>query len=181
MGVVGRGVWSDEMERHAKGVLEKAEKNGWTVVYVSPSESSHAGEYSYTVGVFAKTGHPDFAVFGLPHIAGAAILNELARKVFSGESFETPGAVVPDSMVSIPMRLAYADQNWVASHMDMARVYEKTSDNPVLGVFWPDERGVYAFEKGFDPNLARWQPNLAKHPSESPAWNPMGRKGSRRT
>jgi hypothetical protein len=125
---------------------------GWAVMHVMPAEDDPDTEipFAYTVGLTAH-GYPELLIAGLPPEIGHELLNDLATRVYDQARRFTHGERIGDLIVGHdavivdgPPREELLPGVAIARYgRDRVRLQQ---------VVWPDERGRFPWEAGYDVN-----------------------------
>ena len=149
-----------EMTDQIKQALERAradiEKFGWHLVMV-PGADNKPG-FVYTLGLWENYGHPEVIVFGSgPNPKGFAFaLKKLAERVVAGESFK-------DGTIS---KKAFRDHDGAVknvlpiyrhSYFGIAGRHYGNFSFPSVQLFWPDAKGLFMWQSGFEASLLPFQ------------------------
>lgn len=150
----------DELRRLAE-IREDIATFGWSGLSVGEREGCPA--FEYTVGL-RQLGHPELIVFGLSPNVRHGLLSKSIRCLEAGRGFrhgERRTDIVPGSEFAVRR----VHERHFADHVGYAMWYQRDSALPgeleVLQVVWPDEAGLFPWERGFDQRFAREQPDLS--------------------
>ncbi len=129
---------------------------GWAVVTVSGSPG-----FSYSVGL-AERELPEIIVFGVGTEQGPKIVGDYARSVIERGPMAINSALegVIDGFRAVLRRLTspeaeqYLKAAWVRSAGAMT----------AMQMVWPDPKGNFPWEGGFDASFLSFQPLLGEHP-----------------
>lgn len=130
--------------------LLRVAARGWVVVAVAP-EASREERHHHTVGLTAQ-GLPEVVVHGLPFEVGGAVLDEVARRMLTGEAevgARLPGVLEGVDVVLVPTRRLLSP---------LTALTDAYGRVPVLQLVTPDLDGRFPWEPGFDTTFA--QPEL---------------------
>ena len=138
----------DTLERNIK-------RYGLSVIGVL--EEDGAPSFSYTIGLTKTWGHPECLIF-LPDLEIAQdILNKIAELIADGRRF-SPGTSHRDILENrFACIFRHAGARAKEEFAIQACSYYGDRDFSVLQVVWPDKRGRFPHEPGFDPKLRRAQ------------------------
>jgi hypothetical protein len=92
--------WLDQEDAHVAAVIRRY---GWLIQLVGSGECNMPGcdcdgepsdgpPFAYTVGLFGL-GHPELLIFGVPPGTAGAVLNDLGKRIRSGDDF-VPGQLL---------------------------------------------------------------------------------------
>ncbi len=153
------GLQDDDDARWA--VLERyrriMDEHGWAIVAVEPDAADPAGSFTYTVGL-SKAGAPELVVTGMPAESGAALLGDLAARLWSGERLGT-GRDVGHVARGVLVRLVPVEPGRSRERLAVAHEFFDAPDHEVeaLQVVWRDAAGRWPWH---DPAVAARQPLL---------------------
>jgi hypothetical protein len=148
--------------RHDRGedfIIEAVQEYGWAVQLIPAGDETEPA-FAYTVGLFASFGHPELIVFGLPHDVMHAMLNACGELVRSGTKLSS--RVLLDGVLEQrPVRLSsVVERRSYEQHVGYAMWFNKGREFPLLQVTWPDKRGHFPGDDGFDAGVRQLQPLL---------------------
>jgi hypothetical protein len=144
---------------------------GWSVQVVPGDE--YAPPWAYTVGLWASYRTPEFIMAGLPVEHMTIILNSIAERVADGENIDVADEVdgiCPCSLTIRPVHASWRRTNMLAIS-DRYYGYVRPG---YLQVVWPDRRGRYPGDRGFQGKYDGRQPMLwlpiEDHPPGAWTW-----------
>ena len=123
--------------------------------------------WTYTIGVNASLGHPDFVVFSLETEFTEPLFWDLVRGIEDGRTF-TPGLIYDDVLPSFPGQRCAFDRvarEWFPSLFGFARWFYCRDDFEVLQYLWPDRNGRFAWEEDVRHEVREAQPDLTAAPA----------------
>jgi Domain of unknown function (DUF4262) len=134
--------------------------HGWHIVAVA--EDSHGPGFALTVGLYLRTLQPEILIMGVPPIPSGRVLNAIGDYVMAGGQL-IPERLYPefvDGREVIFRRIAphnYHDYlgygNWF---------YREWPDGfPAFQCIWPDLKGVFPHESGFEERFRKLQIDLS--------------------
>jgi hypothetical protein len=146
--------------------LEIVDKFGWHVMGVAPRVGDDGINFSYSTGLFFHFQHPEILLFGINTDAALRIINYIGQQVRGGTVFEANKEYegIYDGGVKCQFRKVHAAH--YNEYVGWSQWFYEGSDFPILQCFWPDERGLFPWEKGFDHEVAGLQPQLFRLPSD---------------
>ena len=130
---------------------------GWSVSAVLGDEI--APPWAYTVGLWLSHQGPELAIFGLPVEHMTIILNSIGERIANGaviEAGDELDGICPCSLSVRPVR-----PSWRATSLFAVsdRYYGYVRPD-CLQVVWPDRKGRYPGDLGFQPRYEGRQPML---------------------
>lgn len=146
-------------------ILAHVNRKGWHNLAVPPAEGEPG--YSFTLGHFLNCDHPELVLMGLKAELASRMLDAAAVRVRDmGERLQ-PHQEYPDflpglTVAFLPVEFAFYGQylgyaNWFYEHLPLPY--------PALQMVWPDGRGVFPWQPGYDARFRRLQPLLGMTPS----------------
>ncbi len=143
-------------------ILGKIRRDGWYPLHVAPQGPVQG--FSYSLGFYANYGQAEVVVVGLPPMVAQEFLDILARRVveaappfemykgYDGIAEGSKIAFVPVAIRHFPEHFEYG--GWFYHSLD--------TDVPFVQMVWPDAKGKFPWEKGYDPAYRDAQPLLNK-------------------
>jgi hypothetical protein len=133
---------------------------GWSVVHV-PGDTS-APPWAYTVGLWLSHHHPELVMAGLPDEHMAIILNSVSDQVADGVPVDVADDI--DRICPCTLTIRPVHPSWRRTPMfalsDRYYGYALGGRPDCLQVVWPDRRGRYPGDRGFQPRYEGRQPML---------------------
>jgi hypothetical protein len=152
-----------------RAVAENIRAVGWSVSAVLGDDL--APPWAYTVGLWLSCQSPELAMFGLPVDYLTVILNGVADRVASGMALQ-PGdeirGICPCPLAVRPVQASWRETSLFA----VSDRYYGRLRPPCLQVAWPDRKGRYPGDPGFQPRYEGRQPMLWLPRDDNPpsAW-----------
>ena len=144
----------------------RIERHGWMVMQVMGGGDRRGAPWAYTIGLADRYGHPELTVVGLDHDSSEFHLQEAATRVARGEDLAA-APVVEFDRVRMKVRPVHW-QHWTTDRFAMwVNYYGALGRHPdprAVQLVWPDDRGRYPGQKGFDPMFRGLQPRLDRAP-----------------
>ncbi len=135
-------------------LLGDVRKYGWHLVSIEDA----APQFLFSVGLWHTFRHPEVIALGLPPSTLGELVNRVGARARDGRRFE-PGEESVEILEGSPCRfLPLADPSYAAYLGYGLWLYQESF--PALQLVWPDLRGRWPGEDGFDPALAKLQPRL---------------------
>lgn len=168
--------WRDEL---FASIAHHIEAVGWSVVHVGgggcvvpgccgehESDLAELGlpAYGYTVGLPVRFDHPELVLVGMEAERTSQILNAIAGLVATGVRLKPGDLLEIDgmSMKVSPCATARVRDGLVAVSMDYHYAIEHPSLPNPMQIMWPDAKGRFPGDTGFDRQVRRAQPMLAR-------------------
>jgi hypothetical protein len=149
---------------------------GWSVQVIPGDE--HTPPWAYTVGLWAGQRTPEFTMAGLPVEHMRIILNTIAERVIDGISIDVADEVDGICPCSLTIRPVHASWRQTNMFTISDRYYGYVRPGYVQ-VVWPDRKGRYPGDRGFQTRYDGRQPMLWLPAEDHPpgAWTWLDRVG----
>ena len=142
---------------------------GWAVQGVPGG--GQGPSWAYSIGIWHTFRGPEFSIFGLSLYNMAAIINVLGRRIAGGGAI-TPGDEI-DDVSRCPFVIRPVHESWRATSLfAVSNTIYGYLRPACLQIVWPDLKGRWPWERGFDTRFASRQPMLWLHRDDHPpgAW-----------
>jgi hypothetical protein len=139
-------------------ILLDIKHHGWHRMGVYGEEDRPS--WVYTIGLHHTYGHPEIVVFGFDLQLLMGIAGTIGNLVKEGRRFEA-GTESPDIIERFNCSFVPVDRRWYERFFGRGIDYYGGESFPVLQCVYPDARGLYPWQAGFDEELREWQPRLA--------------------
>jgi hypothetical protein len=146
-------------------LLKEIEQIKWKNVHVSAEGNLPA--FAYTIGHFYMSNHPEIIVIGLKSETAHQLLNIAAVKIAGAKERIQPYKKYTDlteglSLMFIPVSVEHYGEylgygNWFYGSL--------SNPYPALQMVWPDKKGLFPWDKGFDKQFIQIQPIIGKTPN----------------
>ncbi|WP_200341540.1 DUF4262 domain-containing protein [Rhodovibrio sodomensis] len=150
-----------QYETGAKTIIKKeVEKKGWTSILIQGGGRKSTPGVVHTVGLTATYGSPEILVAGMDLKAGERVLDALVADI------RAEGAPSVGEKLTGYLPASAGDLVLLDMADDQARIWMPVADWYNGGQFsglqaiWPDTRGRYPWDEGFDPGPDSSQPLL---------------------
>lgn len=134
------------------------EKFGWHVLMVKGNGTSG---FLYTVGLWQTYKKPEILLFAPSEdpsgLQGAFV--GVVKRVVQGETLK-PGEVVSKAFKDHDGAVQNVLPSWFPRFLGTGGAVYGNFDFPTVQLYWPDRRGLFPWQSGFDPELFRFQPIL---------------------
>jgi hypothetical protein len=145
------------IESRMGAVSRDVSTTGWSIQVVPGDEN--APPWAYTVGLWASYRAPEFTMAGLPVEHMAIILNAIAERVAAGESIDVADEINGICPCSLTVRPVHASWRHTNMFTISDRYYGYVRPG-YLQVAWPDRRGRYPGDRGFQTRYDGRQPMM---------------------
>jgi len=146
-----------EPEACMQAVADDIRTVGWSVSAVLGDEI--APPWAYSIGLWLSHQSPELAMFGLPVEHLTVILNSVGDRIASGEVFEAGDTIDGICPCTLAVRPVHA--SWRATSLfAVSDRYYGYVRPPALQVAWPDRRGRFPGDLGFQARYEGRQPML---------------------
>ncbi len=143
-------------------VVRDVTESGCHVVGVLPDERSPA--FAYSIGLFHNYAHPEVLVFGLDLDLMHLIINGVRDNVGLGKRFVS-GARYPDLLEGFDCEFLTVNRSYYRELFGYARWFYQGNDFSVVQCLWPDKKGRFPREPGFEPKFRPLQPTFERRKS----------------
>jgi len=152
-------------EKDAK-FLEIVEKYGWHVMSVAPRVGGEGDVFSYSTGLFLRTGQPEVIICGLDPTTSAHIINEIGRQLQSGLTFKTDQQYGDIFANEVKCQFRTVHIAHYSEYVCWTQWFYEGEFFPVSQCFWPDRRGLFPWDEGCHSEVITAQP-LLFHPPKN--------------
>lgn len=132
-------------------LVEDVQARGFSSVWVFDDEGS-LPDFAYTVGLSVSCQHPELVVVGLPYRVSLGILHEAASRAVDGTELQV-GDRVQGVAQGFDVLIGPVDHEFREANMRQAAVLAGGSSRGARQILWPDRRGIFPGEPGFDSSL----------------------------
>ena len=144
-------------DAYMESITGHVERMGWAVPAVYGDE--HGPAWAYSVGIWHTHAGPELAMFGGPVEGMSEVINAIGSKIAEGVAVEA-GDTIRD-VCPYPLSIRPVHQSWRLTSMfavsDLFYGYVRPA---YLQIVWPDRRGRFPAERGFEPAFEDHQPLL---------------------
>jgi len=131
--------------------------HGWHLVLIPPDHG--AAGWVHTIGLEQRFSHPELIVFGEDLSILAPLLNALGERVRAGTQLEA-GTELSGVLQDLPIAFRAVDAKWTEAFLGNAAWHYQRDRVAALQCFWPDARGAFPWQPGFDESWRDEQPLL---------------------
>lgn len=151
--------WPEASDDDQRLALDNVREHGAHVICVTGD--GPVPQHAFTLGLYARFGHPEVLVLGLPPEVCEDVLGEIIEGVAVGRTF-ADGDEADDILRSHPMRFVAVPDDARSPWLDLgAWLYGSLADGPpVLQVLWPAKNGRFPGQKGSPTWMKKHQPVL---------------------
>lgn len=136
-------------------VASMVEEHGWIVQAIGTSPMLF-----YTVGL-AQKGLPELVITGISVEAAQSIINTFARKLVEGKFTLDDAAMERGDKFDDVLENYSAKLRWVSPmqtrQLNVARVFAQSDEFRAVQIVWPDPKGRFEGEAGFEEKFAMHQ------------------------
>ncbi len=143
-------------------VLRDIREVGWHVVKVL--EDAEGPPHAFSIGLHERFDHPEIVVVGPDLEFLHQLVNAVGEQVREGRRFEG-GSEASGILVGRDCAFRDVAKAWYPVFLGYAGWYYRGAGFPALQCVWPDPEGLFPWQPGFHPELARLQPVLDAPPS----------------
>jgi hypothetical protein len=158
----------DEIQARVRADIERY---GWHVALIPP-EAETPG-WAATIGLFARTGHPEILLFGPQLDVLTQLANALGAEVLAGRVFEDRERATDILAGGAPLAFRRVRRKWYPPFLGNVAWFYRHEDFPTLQCFWPDRAGHFPWEPECDPAARPEQPLLHEHETHRALSEPL--------
>lgn len=142
-------------------LLADVQKHGWHIVAI-PDDEVGPG-FAFTVGLYLRTLQPEVLIMGVPVQAAARVLNAIGEYALNRGDLQ-PDIRYPDFIDNYEVIFRRIDRSHYGEYLGSAFWFYKhhAPDFPVFQCIWPDPKGIFPHEPGYDQRYASKQIDLSK-------------------
>jgi len=144
-------------------IRETIAKHGVFIQGVFPTQDSPTVPFAYSVGI--PTTVPSAAeliVMGLDPNTGAQIINSVLARLQTGETF-ADGQQAKGLIKKFTLAFRTVAKENYDGYVTAAQAYHQSrNDWPLLQIVWPDTKGRFPWQNGFEERFRDQQPLLFK-------------------
>jgi hypothetical protein len=141
---------------HDRKLLADVAECGWHVPHIFADETGPC--FSFSVGFYLKFGHPEILVMGLPQPTAHQMINLIAGHFMTGRTFranERTDLLAQGFACSfVPIDVSHY-RDYLGYGMWFYRSLKRPF--PAFQLVWPDKRGVFPWEVGYDERFFKLQ------------------------
>lgn len=154
-----------ELQPDERKLVDDVEAYGRHIIQVRPDNEIPG--WSYTIGLYENFGQAEVIVVGLKEDTAHFVLNEVCGLYRSGTVFRE-GHRQSNLLESVDCEFRTVEKRWLeAGVMGYANWFYGSPEYPVLQCVYPDLKGVFAWEDGFDTSWRSRQALLFPKAPES--------------
>lgn len=119
--------------------------------------------FSYTIGFFQQSEHPEVICFGLSQEVLQTLLNNVKDRIEDGQTLEAGKTY--KGFLGEDVEVAFIEVNKVfyEEYLGYGKWFYGNTDFPVLQLVWPDKKQHFPWDKKFDKQLEFIQPLLDRN------------------
>lgn len=119
--------------------------------------------FGYSIGLFKEFNHPELIIIGLDDESTGAIINNAKKEIEKGVKF-IEKINYSDFLVDLPVQFLEVKKEHYSDYLGYAGWYNDNSINfPTLQIVWPDRKGIFPWELGFNEKFKFKQPILDRN------------------
>lgn len=149
---------TDLMQKAVAKAKADIQKFGWHILMV---KGDGTPGFMYTVGLWQSYKKPEILLFA-PAEDPSGLQGTFAgivKRVIQGEALKS-GVVISKAFKNHDGAVQNVLPSWFPSFLGTAGAVYGNFDFPAVQLYWPDQRGLFPWQSGFDPDLFRFQPIL---------------------
>jgi len=137
-----------ELEPDERKLIDDVEAHGCHIIQVRPDNEIPG--WSYTIGLYENFRQPEVIVVGLKEDTAHSLLNEVCRLFRNGANFHERDRK-SDLLANVECEFRSVEGRWLEARvMGYANWFYGGTEYPVLQCVYPDLKGVFPWEEGFD-------------------------------
>lgn len=146
-------------DEHDRKLLSDVERFGWHVVHINEDEEGPG--FSFSVGFYYTLQQPEILIMGLKQEVAHDLLRIAYVQMRGGRSFK-PFERYSDFAQGCDCAFAPIGIEHYREHLGYAMWFYRSLPNPfpALQLIWPDKRGRFPWENGFDERFFKLQKSL---------------------
>jgi hypothetical protein len=147
------------LDEHERKFVANVREHGWFRTGVFAEEGLPG--FSYTTGFWVSAQMPEIIIFSIKDAIAHDVLWDLFRDCQSG--VKHPVSVRTDQLfANLPAYLFPVARKHYREHLGWSRWFYGGDEFPCLHLVWPDPKGVFPWEPGFDERFRSDQPDLTE-------------------
>jgi len=145
------------MNEQEQNQIDNIEQYGCHIIHVF--EEDDLPRFTYSIGIYKKTGQPELIITGLKREVAHWAINEYNRRVKSGESFE-PDKYYAGFLEGFDVTFKVVAKAHYPEHFGRAIWYYENDAFPVYQLVFPTTSGVWPWDKDVPAEFLAFQPLL---------------------
>jgi len=146
----------DDAER---AFVASIREHGWFRTNVFADDDGPG--FSYTTGFWVTLGMPELIMFGLKSEIAHDVFWDVFRDLQAGKTLPSRSRT-GDVFGNHDAFLFPVNRDLYAEFLGWSRWFYGDDDFPCLQLVWPDRRGIFPWERGFDTTMAHLQPDVSE-------------------
>jgi Domain of unknown function (DUF4262) len=140
-------------------ILRNVRKHGCHIVGILGDKGRP--QYAFSVGLYLIYGHAELVIFGLDGRDAAGVINDVCDHAAKGKKF-VAGDVCDDLLLEHKVCFVEVPAQAYRPYFGTALWFYGTArlSFPILQIVWPDRKGRFPWETGYDATLKKYQPVL---------------------
>jgi hypothetical protein len=148
----------DKMDEDEKNVIDNIEEHGFYVMHIL--EEDDLPRFSYSIGIYEKTGQPDLVITGLKRDVTYPLINDYNDRVKSGEIF-TPDVNYSEFVDDFDVTFKEVEKQYFKEHFGWGIWFYGNASFPVLQMVYPDKSGKWPWDENISDDFKWFQPVLS--------------------
>ena len=150
----------DTLDKHEQKFVANVREHGWSATNVFAEEGFPG--FLYSTGFWISAQMPEVIIFSTANNAAHAILWDMFRQTKAGVKYSVTTRT-NEIFANLPAYLFPVSKKHYREHLGWGRWFYGGDDFPCLQIVWPDPKGVFPWEQGFDEKFRADQPDLTEH------------------
>ena len=156
--------WPKPENKLDRDTLRHVREHGCSIMNVVPDWNDKEPPFSYSIGLFANSDHPELILFGIPGEQAMTVINEVRDHVAIGRKFVD--GEISDEILGNDYKVCFSQVPLLTSFNYLRQAlwfYQKCPHRfPCLQIVWQDANRLFPWEAGCDPVVIADQPLLKK-------------------
>ncbi|MDX1802853.1 MAG: DUF4262 domain-containing protein [Alcanivorax sp.] len=146
-------------------LLGKIQHRGWHHLAV-PGGDGEPG-FTFSVGHFLNHNHPELIVVGLKDTLASRLLDSAALRIRELKRPFLPYRLYDDVAEGLEVMFVPVDFRHYKNYLGFANWFYQSlpAPYPALQMVWPDPKGIFPWQPGYDRRFHRAQPLLGAAPA----------------
>ena len=148
------GLSADEVQ-----FVQGIQQYDYAVTKVGVKGDEEGARFAYSTGLYFRFRHPELLIYGLPFDSMLQVIDTLAYQVRAGKTYSV-GIPYKDIFEERRCRFQPVDKIYYRDRLGASNWFYESDKYPTLQIFWPDNAGLFPWDKGCDPAVRDAQPQL---------------------
>ena len=146
----------DTLDEHEQKAIDNIEEYGCHVMHIFGEDLPR---FTYSVGIYGKTGQPEIIVMGLKRDVAHIIVNDYNEYVRDGKVYR-PGEYYSDFLNGFDVTFVEVAKENYKEHFGWDIWYYGGTSFPVLQLIYPNMEGLWPWDDNVSDDFKWFQPVL---------------------